>query len=146
MPLNNEPRSKTTESIVGIIILVGVIWILLTIDYYLVAPMLNSKGQDPIVPMVFGIFFMVMCIIVLGALLALAHTIGEIFCNRLENKGIYLYPINKPDNTAFDEYKRQELQRLEQEGVDFKAFLERLRMAKDQEVFDQFQQEWEKKK
>jgi hypothetical protein len=41
-------------------------------------------------------------------------------------------------NRAFDEYRQETLQRLEQEARDFKDFLERLRRAKDKQEFDQF--------
>ena len=41
-------------------------------------------------------------------------------------------------NRAFDEYRTETLQRLEEEQVEFKNFLERLRHAKDKEEFDQF--------
>lgn len=41
-------------------------------------------------------------------------------------------------NAAFDSYKADTLARLEQEQVDFEAFLERLREAKDKSEFDQF--------
>ncbi|MCK1383782.1 DUF2852 domain-containing protein [Bradyrhizobium sp. 21] len=41
-------------------------------------------------------------------------------------------------NRAFDEYRTETLQRLEEEQVEFKNFLDRLRHAKDKEEFDQF--------
>jgi hypothetical protein len=41
-------------------------------------------------------------------------------------------------NAAFDEYKAETLKRLEEEQKEFRSFLERLRMAKDREEFDQF--------
>jgi len=41
-------------------------------------------------------------------------------------------------NRAFDEYRAETLQRLEQEQRDFVAFLDRLRFAKDKAEFDQF--------
>ena len=41
-------------------------------------------------------------------------------------------------NRAFDEYRVETLQRLEEEQVEFKNFLDRLRHAKDKEEFDQF--------
>jgi hypothetical protein len=41
-------------------------------------------------------------------------------------------------NRAFDEYRAETLQRLEQEQRDFIAFLDRLRFAKDKAEFDQF--------
>jgi AcrR family transcriptional regulator len=44
-------------------------------------------------------------------------------------------------NRAFDEYRMETLQRLEQEQTEFKEFLERLRHAKDKAEFDQFMSE-----
>ena len=41
-------------------------------------------------------------------------------------------------NAAFDEYKADTLRRLEEEQKEFRSFLERLRMAKDRDEFDQF--------
>jgi hypothetical protein len=41
-------------------------------------------------------------------------------------------------NRAFDEYRTETLQRLEEEQVEFKNFLDRLRHAKDKAEFDQF--------
>ncbi|MFA5952461.1 MAG: DUF2852 domain-containing protein [Hyphomicrobium sp.] len=44
-------------------------------------------------------------------------------------------------NRAFDEYREETLKRLEEEQREFRAFLERLRMAKDRSEFDQFMTE-----
>lgn len=44
-------------------------------------------------------------------------------------------------NTAFDTYKADTLQRLEQEQEAFEAFLQRLRDAKDKAEFDQFMED-----
>ncbi len=44
-------------------------------------------------------------------------------------------------NRAFDDYRSETLQRLEEEQREFKDFLERLRFAKDREEFDQFMAE-----
>ena len=41
-------------------------------------------------------------------------------------------------NRAFDDYRTETLQRLEEEQREFREFLRRLRMAKDKEEFDQF--------
>ena len=41
-------------------------------------------------------------------------------------------------NRAFDEYRVETLKRLEEEQVEFKDFLDRLRHAKDKAEFDQF--------
>lgn len=44
-------------------------------------------------------------------------------------------------NAAFDEYRAETLRRLEEEEQEFKAFLDRLRQAKDKAEFDQFMAE-----
>lgn len=44
-------------------------------------------------------------------------------------------------NRAFDEYRRETLRRLEEESREFRAFLDRLRLAKDRAEFDQFMAE-----
>jgi hypothetical protein len=44
-------------------------------------------------------------------------------------------------NRAFDEYRDEALRRLEEEANEFRRFLERLRMAKDRQEFDQFMNE-----
>jgi hypothetical protein len=44
-------------------------------------------------------------------------------------------------NRAFDEYRSETLQRLEEEQREFREFLQRLRMAKDKSEFDQFMTE-----
>ena len=41
-------------------------------------------------------------------------------------------------NWAFDEYRAETLRRLEEEQQEFRAFLDRLRHAKDKAEFDQF--------
>ena len=41
-------------------------------------------------------------------------------------------------NRAFDEYRQETLKRLEEEQVEFRDFLDRLRHAKDKEEFDAF--------
>lgn len=49
-------------------------------------------------------------------------------------------------NSAFDAYKADTLQRLEEEQDAFEAFLQRLREAKDKAEFDQFMQDRAAKK
>ncbi|MGF1650428.1 MAG: DUF2852 domain-containing protein [Hyphomicrobiaceae bacterium] len=44
-------------------------------------------------------------------------------------------------NAAFDEYRDETLRRLEDEAREFTSFLERLRMAKDRQEFEQFMAE-----
>ena len=47
-------------------------------------------------------------------------------------------------NAAFDEYKRETLQRLEDEQQAFDEFVENLRRTRDQETFDRFMKERKK--
>ena len=48
---------------------------------------------------------------------------------------------SRSGNRAFDEYRQDTLQRLEEEQREFRDFLARLRMAKDKAEFDQFMAE-----
>jgi hypothetical protein len=60
--------------------------------------------------------------------------------NRMESRGFGGFgfgPLTS-GNRAFDEYRMETLRRLEEEQVEFKNFLDRLRHAKDKEEFDQF--------
>lgn len=54
---------------------------------------------------------------------------------RMEGRGYY---APSSGNRAFDDYRVETLQRLEEEQVEFKNFLDRLRHAKDKEEFDAF--------
>ncbi len=56
---------------------------------------------------------------------------------RMERGGFGFGPPSS-GNRAFDEYRVETLRRLEEEQVEFKNFLDRLRHAKDKEEFDQF--------
>lgn len=44
-------------------------------------------------------------------------------------------------NRAFDEYRADALRKLEEEASEFRAFLERLRMARDRSEFDEYMKE-----
>lgn len=44
-------------------------------------------------------------------------------------------------NSAFDDYRRETLRRLEEEEREFRAYLERLRQARDKTEFDRFMAE-----
>jgi hypothetical protein len=56
---------------------------------------------------------------------------------RMERGGFPFGPASS-GNRAFDEYRSETLRRLEEEQVEFKDFLDRLRHAKDKEEFDAF--------
>ncbi len=49
--------------------------------------------------------------------------------------------LHETGNRAFDEYRTDALRRLEEEANEFRAFLERLRMARDRAEFDEYMQE-----
>ena len=51
------------------------------------------------------------------------------------------HSMSSTGNSAFDAYKEDTLQRLEQEQSDFESFLQRLRDAKDKAEFDDFMDE-----
>lgn len=53
--------------------------------------------------------------------------------------------LRSTGNSAFDAYKADTLSRLEEEQVNFEAFLERLREAKDKSEFDAFMDDRAKK-
>ena len=55
--------------------------------------------------------------------------------------GTWWQPTRSSGNKAFDEYRQDTLQRLEEEQREFRDFLGRLRMAKDKAEFDQFMAE-----
>jgi len=57
--------------------------------------------------------------------------------SRMERRGFGFGPPSS-GNRAFDEYRVETLRRLEEEQVEFKEFLDRLRHAKDKEEFDAF--------
>ena len=58
---------------------------------------------------------------------------------RSRMEGRYAGPSS--GNRAFDEYRTETLKRLEDEQMEFKDFLNRLRHAKDKAEFDQFMNE-----
>jgi hypothetical protein len=59
----------------------------------------------------------------------------------MRSAGTWWQPSRSSGNRAFDEYRSETLQRLEEEQREFREFLARLRMAKDKAEFDQFMAE-----
>ena len=49
--------------------------------------------------------------------------------------------LHETGNRAFDEYRADALRKLEEEASEFRAFLERLRMARDRTEFDEYMKE-----
>jgi len=49
--------------------------------------------------------------------------------------------MGETGNRAFDEYRADALRKLEDEASEFRAFLERLRMARDRAEFDEYMKE-----
>ena len=61
--------------------------------------------------------------------------------DQMRSAGTWWQPSRSSGNRAFDEYRSETLQRLEEEQREFRDFLVRLRMAKDKAEFDQFMTE-----
>jgi hypothetical protein len=61
--------------------------------------------------------------------------------DQMRQAGTWWPPSRSSGNRAFDEYRQDTLQRLEEEQREFRDFLARLRMAKDKAEFDQFMSE-----
>ncbi len=59
-------------------------------------------------------------------------------CSKSRHHTHSRHKFRSSGNTAFDAYKADTLRRLEEEQDAFKAFLQRLRDAKDKAEFDQF--------
>jgi len=60
--------------------------------------------------------------------------------DQMRNAGTWWQP-SRSGNQAFDEYRSETLQRLEDEQREFQDFLRRLRQAKDKAEFDEFMAE-----
>ena len=60
--------------------------------------------------------------------------------DHMRNAGTWWQP-SRSGNQAFDDYRAETLQRLEEEQREFQDFLRRLRMARDKAEFDQFMSE-----
>ena len=56
-------------------------------------------------------------------------------------RGHHSHGLRPSGNHAFDEYREEALRRLEEEVIEFREFLERLRAAKDRVEFDEFMRE-----
>ena len=104
---------------------------------------LDSKGKGAwIAAMVLGFVFFWPIGLALLFYMIWSNRMFDKSCNRNKAWGRHGMAAMKPTgNSAFDSYKADTLQRLEQEQQDFEAFLERLREAKDKSEFDQFMDE-----
>jgi hypothetical protein len=61
---------------------------------------------------------------------------------RMQRHGSHrAHGLQETGNRAFDEYREEALRKLEEEASEFRAFLERLRMARDRAEFDEYMKE-----
>jgi hypothetical protein len=60
---------------------------------------------------------------------------------RAQRRGGRSGGLSETGNRAFDEYRADALRKLEEEADEFRAFLERLRMARDRAQFDEYMKE-----
>lgn len=101
---------------------------------------LDSKGKGAwIAAMVLGfVFFWPVGLALLFYMIWSKKMFGQ-KCNRRGPLARQSFRAMKSSgNSAFDAYKADTLQRLEEEQDQFEAFLQRLREAKDKAEFDQF--------
>ncbi len=63
------------------------------------------------------------------------------FERKMERFGMTAKAYQPTGNRAFDEYREETLRRLEEEADEFRAFLDKLRMAKDKAEFEDFMTE-----
>jgi hypothetical protein len=66
---------------------------------------------------------------------------AERFERKAERWGMQARAYAPTGNAAFDEYRSDMLRRLEEEADEFRAYLDRLRQAKDKAEFDAFMTE-----
>ena len=102
---------------------------------------LDSKGKGAwIAAMVLSfIFFWPLGL----ALLAYMIWSKRMFSGKCASRGSHKarHGFQSSGNTAFDAYKADTLQRLQDEQEAFESFLDRLRAAKDKTEFDQFMED-----
>lgn len=100
---------------------------------------LDSKGKGAwIAAMVLGFVFFWPVGLALLFYMIWSKRMFSTSCRRSSMTRSSFSAMRPTGNSAFDAYKADTLQRLEQEQSDFEAFLERLRDAKDKAEFDQF--------
>ena len=103
---------------------------------------LDARGKGAwIAATVLGfILFWPIGLALLGYMLFIKQNIGSGSC---AGRGMMRTRMASSGNAAFDAYRDQTIQRLENEQARFEAFLKRLRDAKDQAEFDAFMAERE---
>lgn len=101
---------------------------------------LDSKGKGAwIAAMVLGfIFFWPVGLAILAYMIWSKRMFSNSCSHRMSRSHRSMHSMRPTGNSAFDSYKADTLQRLEQEQEEFERFLERLREAKDKSEFDQF--------
>ncbi|WP_114286773.1 DUF2852 domain-containing protein [Candidatus Halocynthiibacter alkanivorans] len=103
---------------------------------------LDNKGKGAwIVAMVLGFIFFWPVGLALLAYMIWSKRMFNKSCGHRTHRARHArsdYGFRSSGNTAFDAYKAETLHRLEEEQDSFKAFLDRLRDAKDKSEFDQF--------
>lgn len=99
---------------------------------------LDEKGKGAwIATMVLGFIFFWPVGIALLAYMIVTHKFSSKGCKR-EKFHARRHGFKSSGNTAFDSYKADTLNRLQEEQDNFEDFLDRLRKAKDKAEFDQF--------
>lgn len=108
---------------------------------------LDSKGRGAwIAAMVLGFIFVWPVGLALLFYMIWSKRMFSTSCKSMKHsRRAAMSTFRSSGNSAFDAYKAETLRRLEEEQINFEAFLERLREAKDKSEFDQFMDERAKK-
>jgi hypothetical protein len=108
---------------------------------------LDSKGKGAwIAAMVLGfVFFWPIGLAFLFYMIWSKRMFNSSCSRRNSWKQRHMTMTSSTGNSAFDAYKADTLRRLEEEQMNFEAFLTRLRDAKDKAEFDQFMDERSRK-
>jgi hypothetical protein len=90
--IRKEPRREITESLVGILVLVAVIYGDYTFAAWAVP--VDSPDRAVFIPitMVVGLIGLFVAGLILAGLLYLTHSIGEVVCDSLAERGLELRP------------------------------------------------------
>lgn len=92
MALSNifrEPRREITETVIGVLTIVPITWL----DYQFAVWFHKVSGGDEHgCPLILGMFFGVFVAIAFISFVFFIHTIGEVVCDKLCDRGLELRP------------------------------------------------------
>jgi hypothetical protein len=92
----NEPRREIIESIVGIAVVGGFVWVDYTFAIWLQTMTTGLFDRDsPGVPWLLGIVLGPIALVLIVIIANLAHMVGDLICDILQDRGIHLRPRDR---------------------------------------------------